>query len=358
MAQTSTASPIEHLIVIVGENHTFDNVFGAYTPRPGQTVMNLLSQDIIDAEGKPGRNFALARQRTANSKGAYSLNPMRTGPYSKLPQPNTTYATGQPGNIPDPRFPDDLGNGPFQLSRYMAYSDFPGDPVHRFFQMWQQVGDNNRKDLFVWVAETAGTGNHNAPPTSPDNTDQGGLAMGFFNMNTGDAPLFKQMGDFYAISDNYHQPIMGGTGANFLALVTGDAAFYNVNGVPATPPTNFLWQGVTTSQVENPNPQSAGSNTNWYTEDGYRGGSYVNCSDQTQPGVKPISDYLQRLNVNPNCAKDHYYLVNNYNLGYKADGTPANLSPTNFTLPPQPASLPTIADALSQKGISWKYYSG
>ena len=114
MAQASN-SPIEHVIVIVGENHTFDNVFGAYTPRPGQTVMNLLSQDIIDAEGKPGRNFALARQKTANSKGAYSLNPMRTGSYMKLPQPNTTYATGQPGNIPDPRFPDDLGNGPFQL---------------------------------------------------------------------------------------------------------------------------------------------------------------------------------------------------------------------------------------------------
>ena len=145
---------------------------------------------------------------------------MRTGTYSKLPQPNTTYATGQPGNIPDPRFPDDLGNGPFQLSRYMAYSDFPGDPVHRFFQMWQQVGNNNRKDLFVWVAETAGIGNHNyGLATSPDDTDQGGLAMGFFNMNTGDAPFFKQMADFYAISDNYHQPIMGGTGANFLALV-------------------------------------------------------------------------------------------------------------------------------------------
>src|SRR5215831_18072730 len=361
MAQTSPASPIEHVIVIVGENHTFDNVFGAYTPRPGQTVMNLLSQDIIDAEGKPGRNFALARQRTANSKGAYSLNPMRTGPYSKLPQPNTTYATGQPGNIPDPRFPDDLGNGPFQLSRYMAYSDFPGDPVHRFFQMWQQVGDNNRKDLFVWVAETAGIGNHNDGfSTTPDDTFQGGLAMGFFNMNTGDAPFFKQMADFYAIGDNFHQSIMGGTGANFLAIVTGDTAFYNLNGQLAIPPTNFVYQGVQTSQVENPNPQPAGTNTNWYTEDGYRGGSYVNCSDPNQPGVTPIVSRLQQLNIKPNCAASTYYLVNNYNLGYKANGDLANPTndPTKFTLPPQPPSLPTIADALSAKAVAWKYYSG
>jgi acid phosphatase len=360
MNQT-TSSPIEHVIVIVGENHTFDNVFGAYRPRAGQTIWNLLSQDIIDEAGNPGRNFALAAQRKADPHGTYTLDPTRKGLYAKLPQPDTTYATGQPGNIPDPRFPDDLANGPFQISRYAAYSDFPGDPVHRFFQMWQQVGNKNRKDLFVWVAETAGIGNHNDGfGTTSDDTHQGGLAMGFFNMNTGDAPFFKQMADFYAISDNYHQAIMGGTGANFLALVTGDTAFYNVNGQPAIPPTNFDFQGVQTSQVENPNPQPGLTNLNWYIEDGYRGGSYVNCSDQNQPGVKPILDYLSPLHIKPNCTGNTYYLVNNYNLGYKADGTLAPSDPTQgfFTLPPQPPTLPTIADGLAAKGVSWKYYSG
>jgi phospholipase C len=291
MAQANK-TPIEHVIVIVGENHTFDNVFGAYLPRPGQTVWNLLSRDIIDDNGKPGRNFVLARQRSADSQGAYSLNPKRGNPYIKLPQPNTTYATGQPLNIPDPRFPADLANGPFQISRYAAYSDFVGDPIHRFFQMWQQVGNSNLKDLFVWVADTAGVGNHNDGFGSPsDNTFQGGLAMGFYNMNTGDAPFFKQMADNYAISDNYHQFVMGGTGANFIGLVTGDAAFYNLDGKPATPPNNFTYTygnppvSVQTSQIENPNPQSGLSNPNWYTEDGYRGGSYVKCSDSGQPGV-------------------------------------------------------------------------
>jgi phospholipase C len=364
MAQAQTNSPIEHVIVIVGENHTFDNVFGGYILRAGQTIWNLLSQDIIDGEGKPGRNFKLAQQKKADPKGAYSLDPARRGNYTTLPQPDTTYATGQPGNIPDPRFPDDLTNGPFQLSRYMAFSDFPGDPVHRFFQMWQQVGNKNQKDLFVWVAETAGIGNHNDGfGTTPDDTHQGGLAMGFFNMNTGDAPFFKQMADFYAISDNYHQAIMGGTGANFLALVTGDAAaFYDANGQFAVPPTSFTYQGVQTSQVENPDPQTGISNNpNWYIEDGYRGGSYVNCADPKQPGVKPILDYLTSLNVkNPNCATGAYYLVNNYNLGYKPDGTLSNPTndPTLFTLLPQPSSLPNIGDALSAKGVTWRYYSG
>jgi phospholipase C len=228
--------------------------------------------------------------------------------------------------------------------------------------MWQQVGNQNKKDLFVWVAETAGIGNHNDGfGTTPDDTHQGGLAMGFFNMSTGDAPFFKQMADFYAIGDNYHQAIMGGTGANFLALVTGDAAFYNLNGQLAVPPTSFTYQGVQTSQVENPDPQTGiPNNPNWYTEDGYRGGSYVNCADQGQPGVKPILDHLKTLGVKPNCATNAYYLVNNYNLGYKADGTLSNPTndPTLFTLPPQPSSLPTIADALSANNIAWKYYSG
>jgi phospholipase C len=31
-----TASPIKHVILIVGENHSFDNVFGTYRPRGGR----------------------------------------------------------------------------------------------------------------------------------------------------------------------------------------------------------------------------------------------------------------------------------------------------------------------------------
>jgi phospholipase C len=51
--------------------------------------------------------------------------------------------------------------------------------------------------------------------------------MGFFNMNRGDAPVFKFIADHYAMSDNFHQGIMGGTGASFIYLGTGDMAFYS-----------------------------------------------------------------------------------------------------------------------------------
>src|SRR6202035_2778909 len=110
-------------------------VFGAYRPRGGRKILNLRSQGIIKADGQPGPFFTAARQRTGNPGGTYSINPTRTGTYAHLPQPDTTYATGLPGNVPDPRFPADLPNGPFQITRYAAYSDFVGDPIHRFFQM-------------------------------------------------------------------------------------------------------------------------------------------------------------------------------------------------------------------------------
>lgn len=60
--------------------------------------------------------------------------------------------------------------------------------------------------------------------------------MGFYNMAQGDAAYFKSLADNYAISDNYHQAIMGGTGMNFFSIATGDLPVYNVNGQLAAPP--------------------------------------------------------------------------------------------------------------------------
>ena len=57
-------SPIKHVIVIIGENHTFDNVFGTYQPPKGQTVRNLLSEGIVTASGGAGPNVSVALQRT------------------------------------------------------------------------------------------------------------------------------------------------------------------------------------------------------------------------------------------------------------------------------------------------------
>jgi acid phosphatase len=346
----ATATPIKHLIVIIGENHSFDNVFGTYVPPKGQTIWNLLSEGIINPDGSPGPNYRKAEQWQALDTSTYSIAPKHTTPYLYLPQPNTTYARYQPPNAADSRFPARLPNGPFPITQYIPYTQaYVGDPVHRFFQMWQQY-DDGKMDLYTWVANTIGIGSQNGPSgPKPGQTYQGAVQMGFYNMQTGDAPKFYFLARHYAISDNYHQTIMGGTGANFFAIGTADVAFYNKDGVPATPPSN---------QIENPNPKP-GTN-NWYTQDGYQGGSYVECSNPSQPGVKAILDYLHSLPYKPfrggDCAPNTYYLVNNYNPGYLPSGSPAPLGPNKFVVPPQ--SVPSIGDALSAKGISWAWFIG
>src|ERR1700722_12733936 len=42
-----THTPIKHLIIIIGENWSFDSVFATYQPKAGETVLNLLSQGIV-----------------------------------------------------------------------------------------------------------------------------------------------------------------------------------------------------------------------------------------------------------------------------------------------------------------------
>jgi phospholipase C len=165
----------------------------------------------------------------------------------------------------------------------------------------------------------------------------------------------------------------------------GDAIWFSDgNGNPETPPENKTVfapgpdAGVV-YEIENPNPQP-GTN-NWWIQDGYGnsnnagyppsgsppsypvspvsgGGSYSNCSDQSQPGVGPIVNYLQALGVDPRCEKGHYYLLNNYNPGYFGNGKNAyidqNPANTPFTIPP--SSTPSIGDDLNAHNISWKYY--
>jgi phospholipase C len=355
--------------VIIGENHTFDNIFGTYQPPKGQSVLNLLSEGIVNANGSPGPNVAKAEQDQASDTSTYQIAPTLTGPYSSLPQPNTTYVVpkcdgGQKEDTPDTRFPNNLANAPYQITKYVPYNDphtgtsgcefngaYVGDPIHRFYQMYQEV-DGGKNNLWTWVHGTAGDSNGNPPPSpfTDQSTDQGALDMGFYNMAEGDAPYLNFLAQHYAMSDDYHQAVMGGTGANHIMLGTGTAAYYqDSNGVAVPPPAG---------EIENPNPQP-GTN-NYYTQDGYgqagttNGGSYSDCSDPSQPGVSGVDLYLNSLSykVLKNCAPGHYYLLNNYNPGYNVDGS---LNTSTFTVPPQ-KNMVTIGDALSAKGISWGYF--
>src|SRR5271156_2898365 len=85
-----TATPIKHVIVIIGENRSFDHVFATYVPKKGEKVMNLLSEGIVNADGTPGPNFNKVEQQAATDQkpDGFLLNPPTdTFPDSVLPAP-------------------------------------------------------------------------------------------------------------------------------------------------------------------------------------------------------------------------------------------------------------------------------
>ena len=166
-----------------------------------------------------------------------------------------------------------LPAGPFQLTNgtnaalpgfSLAYTDYSASPVHRFYQMWQQLNcsleQSSRENpsgcdgnLFSWVETTVGAGTNGLtqamygqeffsksfsatftypagfsaanPPTEaqwtakdfalldsvPATTGEGSSALGFYNVQQGDVPYFKSLADNFAMSDNFHQSVNGGT---------------------------------------------------------------------------------------------------------------------------------------------------
>src|SRR3984957_90853 len=97
-----TRTPIKHVIVIIGENRSFDHVFATYEPKNGEKVWNLLSEGIVYRNGKPGPNFYKAEQQAAADPTADSflLSPPKSSfPNGVLPAPlvggpKDSYVTG------------------------------------------------------------------------------------------------------------------------------------------------------------------------------------------------------------------------------------------------------------------------
>jgi phospholipase C len=464
----NTHTPIKHVIIIIGENWSFDSVFATYQPKVGETVLNLLSQGIVKADGTPGASYSKSKQSSATDNGTYKLAPPTT-PYVTLPPfhvgggadkhgtpfgcavleialtpPATdcntpanvaavmpfenglsltpanaggpifyqwllTGGTGQTsgGNtsstlVPDARIDYDgqdasaLPPGSFQLTQKQHAPFMPYDacPVHRLFQMWQEFDcsaeaaittnpSGCHADLFPWVESTISSGTNGAAHPAGW-IGEGSTAMAFFNVQAGDAPYLKSLADAYTMSDNYHQAVLGGTGANHIMMGTGDAIWFS-NGAgaaevppnnpvdPANPGTPLPGHSSALSEVENPDPMPGTNNV--YTQDGYGGGgnpvgvapnasygggSYVNCADTTQHGVGAVDSYLAALtpNIKPNCEAGHYYLVNNYNPGYFGDGKNAYLdkNPNNYVFTIPPSNVRNIGNELSDTKISWAYF--
>ncbi|HEX8782535.1 MAG TPA: alkaline phosphatase family protein [Steroidobacteraceae bacterium] len=401
-----TATPIKHVIILIGENWTFDGIYGTYVPKKGnkQSVGNLLSRGYVTASGAPGPDFADSRQFQVNQPypAKYFIDALATAGKTayqqapgtpSFPPPNTAYIPTAPGGlsqgqapfaasppppdaVPDSLLPtlepslekSDLGllrtgasgltmfttdtrvpnattlpNGVFpSTSATRPYDSYVGDMVHRLFHMWQQSDCNV---MNATADNPSGCLNDLYPFVGVARNDgSGSNSMAFLNVQKGDAPVFKRLADKYTLNDNYHQPIMGGTAVQHQMIMTADDVHWETfNGVTQPP----------TASVANPDPKSSSNAA--FTRDK----TWTNCSDLTQPGIAPIVAYLASLpwHPSPNCDPGHFYMINNMSPAFLPNGTvdAANVL-TGSKVPP--STLRTIGDALNEKGISWAYYGG
>jgi phospholipase C len=172
-AQVGGRVPIDHIVVLVLENRSFDHLFGTY---PG-------------AEG-----LAAYRGKQAGETGVT---------YATLPRP-----LGRDGK-PDSRFPADLPNAPFPMLRFVGPLDPTNNPVHRFYHMQRQYGPGaDGIPMGRWVAE--GT--------------SGGATMGYYERAA--IPVQWRLAEEFVLLDHYFQGIHGGSFANHFYLISGTLATY------------------------------------------------------------------------------------------------------------------------------------
>jgi phospholipase C len=413
-----TATPVKHLIVLIGENRTFDHIFATYVPKSHDSVKNLLSEGIINADGTPGKHFSKARQFQAvkpfRTKYFISLNDNEKALYQTLPPPTlnfspspdasiigfatepppfptntpekvleaiepsletgdlhllTTGASGQNNTFVLTPVPDfdtrvtnfaALPNGPFPLEgAKLPYDSYTGDTTHRLFEMWQQ-SDCNVKN--ATRQNPSGCLSDLYPFVITNYTNQ---------IDPFDTPP--------AIDDNG-----GGNSMAFYNVQHGDAPVLKSLADEFSMSDNFhqSFQGGTgmnhvmlgsgdaifwsdgngnaatpPSHIANPDPLPGTDDV--YTVDLGFDGNFTECGNNAQPGIEAITDYLGSLpyHPNPNCAPGHFYMINNSNPGFLPDGTvdTDNIA-KGKTIPPVNTRM--VGDALNEKGISWAYYGG
>lgn len=158
--------PIEHIIVITLENHSFDNLFGHF---PGAEGIDNAGHAAIqvDRDGKPYK----------------TLPPIRN--------------TGAYPSAVDTRFPTDLPNQPFPIEAYVPAGENTGDLTHRYYEEKEQIHDGTM-NRFAAVSEA------------------GGLTMGYYD---GSKLGLWEYAKKYTLADHFFHAAFGGSFLNHMWLV-------------------------------------------------------------------------------------------------------------------------------------------
>ncbi len=240
---------INHVIVIYQENWSFDGLFGLFPGANG--ISNAGDAALqVDKEGKP---------------------------YSTLP-PVLNLSNRPPS--PNPLFPANLPNHPFDLANFVPPDRRVGSPIHKYWIQQYQINGGKMNKFAAW-------------------TDIGGLVMSYYDATN--MPVGK-LAQQFTLADNWFHSGFGDSFFNHFWLICACAPTWP--NAPADMIARLDANGI-------------------LTKDG---------------SVTP-DGYAVQLTSGP------YPLTGPY---------PANWNKTRL-LPLQ--TLPTIGDRLSEKNISWAWYS-
>jgi acid phosphatase len=180
MAADRALARIDHIVIIYGENRSFDNLYGSF---PG-------------AEGVDQAPDAARLQLDRDGSALKTLPPVW------MPD----------GKTADERFGRALPNGPFRIDAPPASlppSVATRDLVHRYYQNIEQI-DGGRNDRFAALS------------------DSGGLTMGHYD---GSSMQMWQLARQYTLADHFFMGTFGGSFLNHIWLACACAPRYD--GAPA-----------------------------------------------------------------------------------------------------------------------------
>jgi phospholipase C len=296
--------PIHNIIVIYQENWSFDSLYGLFPGANGlrrSSSVSLAQRDRVTGQpysSQPGQAF-----------DQVSGSVVLTTP----PQPIDTNVSPA---VVDTRFPAALNTLlPYNIvtKTNLQPSDKTGDIVHRFWHEQSQINHGKMNWFVTW-------------------SDNPGLVMSYFDAtNLPEGQLAQQ----YTMDDNFFHAAFGGSFLNHQFLVAAAAPVYP--NAPATlqptlDPTGQLALDPTTHKI---------------VHDG---------------NITPIGGTSFSL---PNRAFDKNYAINtifSVNLvpTFSTPGSTSLLPSQNDSNPADTTRpyIPTIGDRLSEKQVSWKWYSG
>jgi len=265
---------IEHVVVIYAENHSFDNLYGLFPGANGIANATPEQKTQLDHDGKP------------------------------LPHLPPVYT---PQGKPDPRFPQNLPNGPFRIDAppVSARTDqIVPSPIHNYYQNIEQI-NGGKNNMFVAM------------------TNVGAWTMGYYD---GSGMRLWRWAREYVLADHFFMGAFGGSYLNHQWLVC--ACTPAQADAPASIRAQLDEQGRLRKRPASPKSVLDG----------------------------PVQAFDGRISPDG-------YIVNTAQPPYQPSGIPPATGgnpdladPAQIPSPPQTGM--TIGDTLTAKGISWVWYAG